>query len=95
MELEGANSDANNIIWQNEATMIYDVSEELHKIKARTLVIGINQDQYFPPDTDVIPLAKSIQGSELFLYDSVLGHVGSSEIKIAEQVINDFLKDGE
>jgi homoserine O-acetyltransferase len=95
MEIEGANSDANDIVWQNEATMIYDVSCELHKIKARTLVIGINQDQYFPPDTDVIPLSKSIKGSKLVLYDSILGHVGSSEIKKAEDTISDFLKSGD
>ena len=95
MELEGANSDANDIIWQNEATMIYDVGRELHKIKARTLVIGVNQDQYFPPDIDVIPLSESIDGSKLFLYDSLLGHVGSSEIKKAEHVIADFLKPGD
>lgn len=95
MEVEGSNSDANDIVWQNEATMLYDVSDELHKIKARTLVIGINQDQYFPPDIDVIPLSESIEGSKLFLYDSILGHVGSSEIKKAEQVIDDFLKSGD
>ena len=95
MELEGANSDANDIVWQNEATMIYNVSAELHKIKARTLVIGINQDQYFPPDIDVIPLSESIEGSKLFLYDSILGHVGSSEIGKAEQIIGDFLEVGD
>ncbi len=95
MEVEGANSDANDIVWQNEATMIYDVNEQLHKIKARTLVIGVNQDQYFPPDIDVIPLSKSIKGSKLFLYDSILGHVGSSEIIKAEQVVSDFLKSGD
>ena len=92
MEVEGTNSDANDIVWQNEATISYDVSNKLHKIKARTLVIGVNQDQYFPPDIDVIPLSKSIGGSKLFLYDSLLGHVGSSEIKKAEQIISDFLK---
>ena len=94
MGLEGINSDANDIIWQNEATMVYDVNPELHKIKARTLVIGINQDQYFPPDTDVIPLSKSIEGSKLFLFDSLHGHVGSNEIKKAEHIIDDFLKSG-
>ena len=92
MEIEGANSDANDIVWQNEATILYDVSDELYKIRARTLIIGINQDQYFPPDTDVIPLSKSIKGSKLFLYDSILGHLGSSEIKKAEEIIGDLLK---
>lgn len=92
MEVEGANSDANDILWQNEATICYDVSDELHKIRARSLIIGINQDQYFPPDIDIIPLSKSIKGSKLFIYDSILGHLGSSEIKKAEEIIHDFLR---
>ncbi len=92
MEVEGANSDANDIIWQNEATISYNLSDELHRIKAKTLVVGVNQDQYFPPDIDVIPLSKSIKGSKLILYDSILGHLGSSEIKKVEPIIADFLK---
>lgn len=92
MGLEGASTDANDIVWRNEASVSYDVSGDLYKIKAETLIIGVNQDQYFPPDIDVIPLSKSIKGSELFLYDSILGHLGSNEIKKAEEVIRDFLK---
>lgn len=95
MEVEGTNSDANDIIWQNDATLSYDVSHELHKVKAKTLVVGVNQDQYFPPDIDVMPLSEAITGSELFLYDSLLGHLGSSEIKKAEQKIADLLKSGD
>lgn len=91
MKVEGTNTDANDIVWRNEAAISYDVSDDLHKIKAKTLIIGVNQDQYFPPDIDVVPLSNSIQGSELFLYDSILGHLGSSEIKKAEQIIGDFL----
>ncbi|MGZ7049653.1 MAG: alpha/beta fold hydrolase, partial [Methanobacterium sp.] len=59
----------------------------------RVLIVGINQDEYFPPQTDTIPLQKLIQNSELFLYDSKLGHVGSSEIRKAESVIREFLKE--
>lgn len=92
MKLEGTETDANDIVWRNEASILYDVSVDLPKIKAKTLVIGINQDQYFPPDIDVMPLLKSIKGSELFIYDSILGHLGSSEIKRAEEAIRDFLR---
>ncbi len=91
MKKEGAELDANDIIWRNEATFSYDVTSLLHKIKAKTLIIGVNQDLYFPPQTDTIPLSKLIEGSKLFLYDSELGHLGSSEIKKAEKVIEEFL----
>ncbi len=93
MKNEGLQTDANDVIWRNEASMSYDLSSELSKIKAKTLVIGVNQDQYFPPHIDVIPLSKAIKGSKLCLYDSLLGHLGSSEIIKAKNVIEEFLSE--
>lgn len=91
MKKEGALTDANDIVWRNESSNSYDLTKNMSKIKAKSLVIGVNQDQYFPPDTDVIPLAESIEGSKLYLYDSILGHLGSSEIIKAADVIKEFL----
>ena len=91
MKKEGALTDANDIVWRNEASTSYDLTPCLSKIKAKTLIIGVNQDQYFPPDIDVIPLAESINGAKLFLYDSILGHLGSSEIIKAADIIKEFL----
>jgi len=91
MKEEGYKTDANDVVWRNDAAMSYDLSSDLSKIKARTLIIGVNQDQYFPPDIDVIPLSRAIKGSTLYLYDSILGHLGSSEIIKAKNVIKEFL----
>lgn len=91
MKLEGLKTDANDIVWRNEAAISFDVSGDLSKIKARTLIIGVNQDQYFPLDIDIMPLFKGITNSKLFAYDSILGHLGTSEIKKAESLIKDFL----
>ncbi len=93
MKIEGSQMDANDVIWRNKAIISYNVTSGLKKIKARTLIIGINQDQYFPPDTDVIPLSKEIKGSKLYLYNSVWGHLGSSEIIKAKKVIKEFLNE--
>jgi homoserine O-acetyltransferase len=93
MKKEGSQTDANDVIWRNEATISYDVTSRLPNIKAKTLIIGVNQDLYFPPQTDTIPMSILIDGSTLFLYDSTLGHLGSSEIKKAEKVIEEFLGD--
>jgi homoserine O-acetyltransferase len=92
MKKEGSQMDANDIIWRNDATISYDVTSRLLNIKAKTLIIGVNQDLYFPPQTDTIPMSKLIAGSKLFLYDSILGHLGSSEIIKAEKVIREFLE---
>ncbi|MGZ7134602.1 MAG: alpha/beta fold hydrolase, partial [Methanobacterium sp.] len=93
MKKEGLESDANDIIWRNEAAITHDITSRSSNIKSKVLIIGINQDEYFPPETDTIPLSNLIKGSKLFLYDSKLGHVGSSEIRKAESVIREFLKE--
>lgn len=93
MKKEGSQMDANDIVWRNKAAISHDVTSRISSIKAKVLIIGINQDQYFPPETDVIPLSKMIKGSKLFLYDSILGHLGTSEIKKAESVIQEFLSE--
>ncbi|WP_414468785.1 alpha/beta fold hydrolase [Methanobacterium sp. ACI-7] len=92
MKKEGMKTDANDIVWRNEAAMSHDISKRVENIKSKVLIIGINEDQYFPPDLDTIPLSKMIRGSELLLYDSELGHLGTSEIKKVENVISKFLE---
>ncbi|QUH23807.1 alpha/beta fold hydrolase [Methanobacterium alkalithermotolerans] len=91
MGQEGLLSDANDIYWRNKAAMAYNLKGELDKIKAKTMVIAINQDQYFPPEYDAIPLSREIKDSQLVIYDSPLGHVGSHEIVKIEKEIGDFL----
>ncbi|MCE5283230.1 MAG: alpha/beta fold hydrolase [Deltaproteobacteria bacterium] len=86
-------ADANDSLWRNDAMALFDVSGELHAVKARTLVIGVSSDELFPPAEDLIPLAGAIPGAERFVYDSTLGHMGSVlEIRKAGQAIAEFLK---
>ncbi len=90
--LGSAKADANDTIWREEALMSFDVSDRLSKVKARTLVIGINDDELFPPSS-FEPVAKSIPGAQLFSYDSILGHLGCAlELTKAGKVISEFLK---
>lgn len=84
---EGLFEDIYDVYYQNEAMLEYDIEDELDKIKAEVLIVAINQDQYFPPELDAIPLHKLIKNSQLICYDSLLGHVGSNElIKIKEEL---------
>ena len=89
--IQGRMMDANDVIWRNNASISFDVREKLSKIKAKTLVIGIDGDQFFPPDIDTISLSQSINDSKLFIYNSVLGHLGINELKKARRVIEDFI----
>ncbi|UCF95192.1 MAG: alpha/beta fold hydrolase [Desulfobacterales bacterium] len=91
--LGSATMDANDIVWRNEAMMSYDLKDALAKVKARTLIIGVNTDELFPPEVEFEVTAKLIPGAELFAYDSVAGHLGCTvEIKNAREAIADFLK---
>jgi len=90
--LGSAKADANDTIWREEALMNFDVSAQLPNVKARTLVIGVNDDALFPPST-FKPIAAAIPGAEVFAYDSILGHLGCAlHLTKAGEVITEFLK---
>jgi homoserine O-acetyltransferase len=90
--LGSAKADANDTIWREEACMGFGVTKQLPSVKARTLVIGINDDELFPPSS-FKPIAEGIPGGQLFSYDSILGHLGCAlDLKKAGKAITDFLK---
>ncbi|MCH8884162.1 MAG: hypothetical protein IIA41_11790 [SAR324 cluster bacterium] len=84
--------DANDIVWRNVAMTSYDVRSDLAKVKARTLVIGVDSDELFTPNEDVLPIVNGIRGAERFSYDSVAGHIGIAlDIGKASGAITRFL----
>lgn len=85
--------DIYDIKFENDAVLKYDIEDKLSDIKAKTLIIAINQDQYFPPELDALPMSKMIKNSTLIRYDSELGHVGSNEIIKVKDEINEFMED--
>jgi len=93
MGLEGSRMDANDILWRNKAAMKFDLEDRLSEIKADTLILAINQDQYFPPNMDAIPLSKKIKNSKIVLFDSIWGHIGTDDMIKAENDIIDFFND--
>ena len=68
--------DANDIVWRNDAMAQYDVSAQLSKVKAKTLVVGVVEDELFPPKEAIQPIADGIPGAKAFFYESILGHLG-------------------
>ena len=90
--LGSAKADANDTIWREEGLMSFNTTKELPSVKAKTLVIGINEDELFPPSS-VKPVAEAIPGAQVFIYDSILGHLGCAlDIQKAGKTIADFLK---
>ena len=91
--LESLEEDPNDIIYMNNSSLDYDLTDQLKDITARVLIIAINQDQYFPPNLDAIPMSKMIKDSKLIIYDSCMGHVGSSELYKIKDDLEEFLSE--
>ncbi|MDR0911799.1 MAG: alpha/beta fold hydrolase [Methanobrevibacter sp.] len=93
MITEGNEIDANDTIFKNNACLNYDLTDKLVNIKAKTLLISITEDLYFPPELDAVETNELIKDSKLIVYDSLLGHVGSNEILKIENDLKEFLSD--
>ena len=90
---ESLEEDVNDLIYMNSSSMDYDLTDRLKDISAKVLIIAINQDQYFPPNLDAIPMSKMIKNSKLVIFDSCMGHVGSSELYKIEEGLEEFLSE--
>lgn len=90
---ESLEEDPNDIIYMNKSSLNYDLTAQLKDITAKVLIISINQDQYFPPNLDAIPMSKMIRNSKLLIFDSCMGHVGSSELFKIKDDLKDFLNE--
>lgn len=89
---EGKKLDARDVVWRNNAAISFDVRDQLSKIKAKSLIIGIDGDEYFPPEIDARTIAKSIKKSELFIFKSELGHLGVNQTEKMIDVIYKFIQ---
>jgi len=88
---EGLKMDARDVIWRNNAAISFDSRDKLSKIRAKAIIIGIEGDEFFPPEIDTIPLSESISNSELFIFKSDLGHLGINETEKMTDVISNFM----
>lgn len=77
--------------YRNLASMHYDLADIVSGITAKTLIIGIYEDQYFPPELDAIPMHALIRNSKLVCYNSYLGHVGSSQLNKISDELEEFM----
>ena len=88
---ESLEEDPNDVVYMNNASIDFDLTDELKNISAKVLIIAINQDQYFPPNLDAIPMSKMIENNKLLIFDSCMGHVGSNELYKIEDGLREFL----
>ncbi len=90
---ESLEQDVNDIVYRNNSSLDFDLTDDLANISAKVLIIAINQDKYFPPSLDAIPMSKLIKNNKLVIFDSLMGHVGSYELNKIEEEIEEFIKE--
>lgn len=91
--LEDSQENIYDAYYRNRASMEYDITDKLSDITASTLIVGIYEDQYFPPELDAIPMNGLIDNSRLVLYNSYLGHIGSSQLGKINDELEDFMSE--
>ncbi len=70
--------DANDIVWRNDAMATYDVRPGLAGVKAKVLAVGAAEDELFPAELAIKPIADGIAGARHVIFSSPLGHVGTA-----------------
>ena len=71
--------------------MNFDVESELSKIKSKVLIVACWQDPHFPPKLDAIPMSEMIEGSELVIMYSELGHLCFNELETISDELTEFM----
>jgi homoserine O-acetyltransferase len=88
--------DANDIVRRNDALSSFNLEKELAKIKAKVLVVGVEEDELFPGKESIRPLAAAIPGAKVFVYSSPLGHIGGAvQVGKAVPAMLDFVREVE
>lgn len=89
--VEDSEENVYDAYYRNKASINYDLSNEVSNITARTLIIAIYEDQYFPPELDAIPMNGLINDSKLIIYNSYIGHIGSSQLNKIQDELAEFM----
>ncbi|MDO5850595.1 MAG: alpha/beta fold hydrolase [Methanobacteriaceae archaeon] len=90
---ESLENDVNDTLYINKSFLNYDITEDIEKITAKILILAIDQDQFFPPNLDAIPLSKLIKNNKLITFDSNMGHIGAFDLESVEDDVREFLKE--
>lgn len=89
--LEDSEENVYDAYYRNRASINYDLSDKVSGINVPTLIVAIYEDQYFPPELDAIPMSGLIKDSKLIIYNSYIGHIGSSQLNKINDELEEFM----
>jgi len=88
---EGLFVDIYDFKLRNDAVLEYDVEDKLKNIKAETLVISSNDDMYYTPEFDVMPLNDLIENVTIVTFESDITNINYDDEAIVEKEIAEFM----
>jgi len=88
---EGLFVDIYDFKLRNDAVLEYDVEDKLKNIKAETLVISSNDDMYYTPELDVMPLNDLIENVTIVTFESDITNINYDDGAIVEKEIREFI----
>lgn len=76
---------------RNEALLEYDVEDKLENIKANALIVSSDNDMYYTPEFDLLPLVDLIKNSKIILIESTDEYMEYEEHPSIEKELREFL----
>ena len=90
---EGLFTDIYDFKLRNDAILEYDVEDKLKDIKAKALIVSSNDDMYYTPEFDILPLNDLIEDSKVVIFESDDESVDYDDSSIIEEEIRNFMNE--
>lgn len=84
--------DVYDLKFQYDALLGFDLTDQLHNIKAKTLVVSPKEDLYFSSDFDVFPLKEFIDDCQIELIDFKRNKYDEMDFSNAMEIFYSFME---
>ena len=88
---EGLFVDIYDFKLRNDAILEYNVEDKLANIKADALIISSNEDMYFTPEFDLLPLEDLIENCKTILFEPNDDYMSYAESPMIDEELFSFL----
>lgn len=77
---------------RNDSILEYNVEDKLKNIKADALIVSSNNDMYYTPEFDLLPLEDLIENSKIILYESDDDYASYEKDPMIDDELFEFLE---
>lgn len=88
---EGLFVDIYDFKFRNDAILEYNLEDKLKNIKTNVLIVGTDNDVYYAPEFDLLPLEDLIENSKVVLFKSSDNYQEYDEHPIIDDELKEFL----